>query len=401
MRILTVGNMYPPHHLGGYEIVWRAAVEALRGAGHDVEVLTTDFRLDGATEAEPGVARTLRWYWRDHDFPRLGWRDRLAIERHNAGVLDARLAEFRPHVIGWWAMGGMSLSLIARAGRAGVPAVAFVNDDWVAYGPDVDGWTRAFATYLRPLAAAAAVLTGIPTRFETGAVAEWVFCSDSVRRGALSRGRELSVTSVAPSGIHERFLHPAPEREWGWRLLYVGRIDPRKGIDVAIDALAELPAQARLTVVGGGEAAETARLSARIAQLGVGERVELVGTVAAERLPDSYASADAVIFPVRWPEPFGLVPLEAMGIGRPVLATGRGGSGEYLVDGENCVLFDPDAPGTLATAIRLLAEDEALRARLRAGGLATAPAYTEARYNAAVAQALEAAGTPSRPRSSR
>ena len=49
-----------------------------------------------------------------------------------------------------------------------------------------------------------------------------------------------------------------------------------------------------------------------------------------------------VVFPVRWEEPWGLVPIEAMARGRPVVATGRGGSGEYLRDGENCVLFEAD-----------------------------------------------------------
>ena len=50
MRVLTVGNMYPPHHLGGYELVWRAAVRHLRSLGHEASVLTTDFRLPTPAE---------------------------------------------------------------------------------------------------------------------------------------------------------------------------------------------------------------------------------------------------------------------------------------------------------------------------------------------------------------
>ncbi len=132
MRVLTVGNMYPPHHLGGYELVWRSSVEQLRGAGHAVRVLTSDFRLPGATGPEdPDVDRALQWYWRDHRFP---WRSpvgRARLERHNAAVLDRHLRDLRPDVVAWWAMGGMSLSLIGRAARAGVPAAAFVHDDWL------------------------------------------------------------------------------------------------------------------------------------------------------------------------------------------------------------------------------------------------------------------------------
>ena len=74
MRILTVGNMYPPHHLGGYELTWRSAVEHLRAAGHDVHVLTTDFHLevpDPGFPEDPAARRDLRWYWHDHEFPAL------------------------------------------------------------------------------------------------------------------------------------------------------------------------------------------------------------------------------------------------------------------------------------------------------------------------------------------
>ena len=110
-------------------------------------------------------------------------------------------------------------------------------------------------------------------------------------------------------------------------------------------------------------------------------------------LLDAYATADAVVFPVRWSEPWGLVPLEAMARGRPVVASGRGGSSEYLRDGENCLLMNPDEPGSLASALRRLAAGPALRARLRTGGLATAPLHTEQVFNEAVEQALlEAAG---------
>src|SRR4051794_39955479 len=107
--------MYPPHHLGGYELVWRSAVRHLRSLDIEARVLTTDFRLDAPAEPEDGdVHRELRWWWRDHDFPRSSFAERLAIERHNASVLDRQLSELRPDVVAWWSMGGMSLSLVDR-----------------------------------------------------------------------------------------------------------------------------------------------------------------------------------------------------------------------------------------------------------------------------------------------
>jgi glycosyltransferase involved in cell wall biosynthesis len=91
-----------------------------------------------------------------------------------------------------------------------------------------------------------------------------------------------------------------------------------------------------------------------------------------QQLRDHYCGADVVVFPSEWPEPFGLVPLEAMACGTPVVATGTGGSGEFLEDGVNCLLFTPGDPDALAKALSRLAEDPALRSRIVAGGTATA-----------------------------
>jgi hypothetical protein len=139
VRLLCVGNMYPPHDLGGgYEITWRSSVLHLRGRGNEVRVLTTDYRspaLEPATELDADVHRDLRWYWRDHEFPHHGLRARIAVERHNAAVLERHLRELRPDAVAWWEMGGMSLTLVERVRRAGLPAVGVVGDEWLRWGP--------------------------------------------------------------------------------------------------------------------------------------------------------------------------------------------------------------------------------------------------------------------------
>src|SRR3954463_5276182 len=83
VRILTVGNMYPPQHLGGYELMWQAAVAELRARGHEGVVLTTDPWFHDEPDAEPDVHRVLRWYWRNHRFPRFTPITVRRIERHN------------------------------------------------------------------------------------------------------------------------------------------------------------------------------------------------------------------------------------------------------------------------------------------------------------------------------
>lgn len=382
--------MYPPHHTGGYELVWRAAMEHLRAAGHEVRVLATDHREATGQADDAGVFRELRWYWRDHEILTPGLAASLRLERHNQRVLRRHLDGFAPDVVAWWSMGAMSMAMLETVRQAGLPAVAFVHDDWLDYGRRTDGWYRRFRRRPR-LGALAQRVTGVPTRVEFAKAARYEFVSETTRSRALMSGVAIRESGIAHSGIDPAYLAPAPERPWGWQLLYVGRIDPRKGIDTAVEALAHLPAEAHLIVVGSGDDRERARLAERIAELGVGARVTFAGGRSRDELAGDYAAADAVLFPVRWSEPWGLVPLEAMAFGRPVVATGRGGSGEYLRDGENCVLFDAGDAQGLAAAVVRLAEDEGLRARLREGGFPTAAAHTEEHLNRAVAAALERA----------
>lgn len=382
MRVLTVGSMYPPHSLGGYEQVWRSAVEHLRSQGHEVRVLATGYRRSGVVEApEEGVHRELRWYWRDDAFPRLGVRERLRLERHNAALLARHLGEFGPDVVGWWAMGGMSLSLIDQVSRAGVRAVGFVHDDWMVYGPQVDQWLRLGLRLPRNFRAPISRIAGVPVSFDPGN-GTWVFVSEFIRRRALERW-SLGRTGVAHSGIAAELYRPVPPGAWGWRILSAGRVEPRKGVETAIRALPALPGEATLRIVGPASPDYLDELRRLAASLGVGERISFA-ELARDELPAAYAEADAVVFPVVWEEPWGLVPLEAMAVGRPVVATGRGGSSEYLRDGENALLFDSGDSAALAAALSRLATDEGLRARLRAGGAETAVLHTEAIFNEAV-----------------
>ena len=382
--------MYPPHHLGGYELLWRSAMAHLRADGHQARVLVTDFRTDTSEPEEPDTFRELRWYWHDHAWPAIGWRERVALERHNAATLDRHLEQFRPEVVGWWAMGGMSLSLIERVRRAGIPAVAVVIDDWLLYAPRVDRWTAPFRGRPR-LAAIAERLTGLPAGVDLERSADYVLVSETVRARARQAGYVLAGSTIAHAGVEAPYIDPRPEQAWGWRLLYVGRIDERKGVRDTVAALAALPEQATLTIAGGGDEHELERVREQARELGVAERVTILGMVRRDDLPEVYAAADVVLFPVHWEEPWGLVPLEAMGLGRPVIATGRGGSGEYLRDGENALLAPVGDAQAIAAGVERLAGSPELRAHLRAGGLQTTRRYTETAFNEAIAAAFAAA----------
>lgn len=317
MRVLTVGNMYPPHHQGGYEQDWAAGVAALRAAGHDVQVLVSDHREPGVGDVdEPDIFRDLRWYWHEHEFPKRSFREALAIERHNAAVLAQRIKAFAPDVVSWWPLGGLSIGLVEQVRRRSLPAIGVVYDDWMVYGPRVDAWQARWARRrTRAVAPVVGGITNLPTRVDLSAAARWLFASESVRSAALGAVGELPDTALLAPGLDDVFLEQAPPRDWTWSLLAPGRLDRRKGLGTAVEALARLP-QARLTIVGSGDDRYAGELHALAERLGVAGRLAIEPPRPRPELVKAYAYADAVVFPVEWAEPFGLVPLEAMGIGR-------------------------------------------------------------------------------------
>jgi glycogen(starch) synthase len=394
MRILAVGLLYPPHYLGGYELVCEGVMRAARARGHDVQVIVSDYRKPGVSEPdELPVDRTLRSYLdaTAQRVPAIRPAQRLRLERANAATLERRIREFAPDVVSWWGMGGMSLSLIERVRRMGLSSVLVVHDPWLASGFQADGWTR-MTRRLQPIARVLEPLCGVPIDYRLAAAGRFLFNSEHTLSAAAAAGIEPVDSAVITPGVHARFLTSAPSGPWDWRLLYVGRIDPDKGIDLAVAALAELPRQAVLTIAGAGDAAYEAELSEQAKSLGVGERVVFRGSVEADALPALYAAADAVLFPIRWDEPWGLVPLEAMGVGRPVVAVPKGGAASYLRDEENCLLIPPEDPDALAAAVRRLAADVELRASLCAGGARTAAEHSAERFEQQIVDELELAG---------
>jgi D-inositol-3-phosphate glycosyltransferase len=147
---------------------------------------------------------------------------------------------------------------------------------------------------------------------------------------------------------------------------------PRKGIANAISALAELP-DCELLVAGGPPASRLDRdpevrlLRQHAAAEGVAGRVRFLGAMAPERVPALLRSADVVAC-VPWYEPFGMVALEAMACGVPVVATAVGGLVDTVVDGVTGLHVPPRRPDEVARAISELLRRPGLRARMGAAG---------------------------------
>lgn len=157
------------------------------------------------------------------------------------------------------------------------------------------------------------------------------------------------------------------------RLLCLGRLVQDKGFDVAIKAFALLRGRgsgATMVIAGGGD--QQPGLERLAHDLGLGDSICFTGMVAPEEVHALINTATAMIVPSRWPEPFGLVALQAAQMGRPVIAAASGGLKDVVADGETGWLVPPEDAGALAAAI--LAAVEAPEERRRRGRNARAAA---------------------------
>jgi glycosyltransferase involved in cell wall biosynthesis len=163
-------------------------------------------------------------------------------------------------------------------------------------------------------------------------------------------------TVIYPPIVTEYLLN-LPHRAGDYYLI-VGRQVAAKRLDLAVDAFNELGLP--LKVVGAGE--EIARQKPRAKA-----NIEFLGRVSDDERDRLLAGAKGFVFPPE--EDFGIVPLEALAAGTPVIAFDKGGVPEYIVDGETGVLFDEQTPAAVAVAVRrfegMKFDDKVLRARAK------------------------------------
>ncbi|KUN40273.1 glycosyl transferase [Streptomyces longwoodensis] len=218
---------------------------------------------------------------------------------------------------------------------------------------------------------------GIERQIGRGCARVLATCADEVYELA-DMGVPPQHVSVVPCGVDAEHFRPGrpgtdvPARRERHRLLACGRLVRRKGYDRAIRALTRIP-DAELLLAGGPPAGlleaddEAERLLLLAERLGVADRVRLLGAVDPARMPALMGSSDLVLCTPDY-EPFGIVPLEAMACGVPVVATDVGGHRDSVADGTTGRLVPTGDPAAIAATVRELLTDERLRRRYGAAG---------------------------------
>ena len=351
MRIGIVTQSYYPRYGGVTEHVHNTALE-LRRRGHDITIITGRFR--DRREAEP-------------DF---------GVERVGTNVLVPFNQAFVDLTVGFGLRRRMRRLL--RAGRFDLlhihnpntptlPLLAIEESCCATVGTFHSGGGRSFLqdTFSEWLGRAVARLD---TRIAVSRTAE-----------ASARLYYPGEYAIIPNGVDVERFRPdlAPFGEWRDRdrvnLLFVGRLDPRKGLQHLLAAMPEVIARtrgrARLLIVG--DSYLRLQLQARV-PAALRAHIRFLGHVPSADLPRWVATGDIFVSPASGNESFGIVLLEAMAAGRPVVATDIPGYRSVIQPGENAEAIPPGDVASLARVLVRLIEDPARRAELARRGRARA-----------------------------
>ena len=210
--------------------------------------------------------------------------------------------------------------------------------------------------------------------------------SEFMRQGLLENGYAADRIDVVPLFAVAPVVETATEPGL---LLVASRLVKGKGVTVLLEALAGLrEASWRLAIAGTGP--QLGELRALAARLGLAERVEFVGELPPAELDAWYSRASVVVSPVVRPEPFGLVGIEAMRRGKPVVAFAGGATEEWLVDGETGLVVRERQAGALAAALKRILEDAALRGRCAVAAREGANRFAPERFVQRLLESFEA-----------
>lgn len=364
MRITAISNLFPPLCIGGYEIGAARVVRELRCRGCTVQVLSAhtawlphDGKLTRHNQTDmelvdigPCVLGELH---------RLTWRvPGLVLEARQARrSYQTTLDTFAPDLLLLFNPLGLLApafhDAIAWASQRGVPTLSYVSDRYLADWPLAHPIGR-----LQARIGLAGPCKPIAERT--------VYCSRHLRDA--SGG--LVTDTIVPWGLPDTAaLMPLPVENFHHgeplALIYAGQIEPHKGLDVLLRALADCRQPHRLTIVGDDHTAFAADCR-RLAQLlGITAQVAFVGKQPADVMTGLLPRLGQVlVVPSVWQEPFSLGVLEGMAAGLPVIASRTGGTPEAIADGETGFLFDPRQPPELTALLNRLEEDRDLAWRV-------------------------------------
>jgi phosphatidylinositol alpha-mannosyltransferase len=351
MRIALVSDFYYPHLGGVTEHVHNLAVQYNR-MGHHAIVVTSNMKDQGADPEFVRRIGTSRVVYANASFTRI--TTGFGLRAQLAGILRAEKIEV-VHVHG--ALAPTFGLLAPHAGAdCGIPVVATFHS-WFPRCAPYRVFRKHFQRHLDLLSARIAVSEPVVSAMSRYFTSEWV---------------------VIPNGVNVVYFHPNGRRptdalERGPRLLFLGRLDPRNGLDTMLAAMPEVLSafsNAQLIVVGDGPLRARYEKAARDLR----DNVTFVGQIFNER-PEYYGGADLYVCPTSRAS-FGITLLESMACATPMIVSDIIGFRELVDGGAEALLVPATDPSAWARAVIRLTNDPARRELMGAAGLMKAATYS-------------------------
>jgi glycosyltransferase involved in cell wall biosynthesis len=290
------------------------------------------------------------------------------FSRSNLDACRRAIRSFGPDLVSFWNAAFVTFSPLLAARAAGVPAVVHLSD--VTANPFRNPHPPAFPWPLR-----SAARWAVDQVLRRARPARFVVPSRFLRdRMVGAEGLPADRVDVLHWPVEPSISRAAPEAARAGaarRFLFVGSLVPEKGPQVLLAAFREAArerADLTLSFAGTGPRAYVAELQASAAGL----PVRFLGRLERAAVTAAYREHDALVLPSIWDEPFAVVPLEAMALGLPVIATAVGGTAEAVEHERTGVLVPPRDPAALSAAILRLAADPLFTQSLAANGQAWA-----------------------------
>ncbi len=357
MRILVVSNLYPPHYIGGYEISCADTVEFLK-KNHDVVVLTGNYRVEN--QPEPGFIKKEPWRILKYiDYLNGNALDKHNVEKYNYKKTIEVLNCFKPDFVFFWNCQKISIAPVIAVQKRNLPVLFSIGDFW----PDVYEQESAAAYIKRAVKNLLPGAVGGKLKLKyTLTPSEWVG-KEVVRKYRAERNYVVPRSVHIPESINRAESNTV-------RYISCGRIEPRKGYELAIDAFSNLEDKNfTFHIYGNGDEEYVDFLKNLVREKNLDDRVELKGKAA--DIATVYEQNDVLVFSSLATETFGRVVIEAMSYGMTVIVPDRYGASEIITNMRDGVVFEYGNAESLLSCIRNIHFDHELISLLAKSGRET------------------------------
>jgi len=331
-------NLYPPQVIGGYERAIADCARLLHRRGHTVLVLTSNTEEYTSnftnTDSELTIQRCfyLCGSWSNQGTNWFSIDEVAARTLTNRKTLAQQLQAFKPDVCLAGNIDFLGIELLEKILADGIPVAHYVMN----------------------------ALPGYAAEFTPrGNLHQYITCSNWIKDTLQEKGflTETTQTVYPGAAVEEFYQAELPSRDQ-LRIAYASLVMPYKGADVLVEALSLLHAAGikfSATIAGGTLQPDFVQaLQEFVESEGMQQQVYFAGVLSRQELKQLYLTHNVLVFPSRFPEPFGISQIEAMAAGLTLVTSGTGGAAELVEHSKNGLIFESENPLDLAEILSSL-----------------------------------------------